>query len=179
MVRCADKATAEKVKSNEPPALIFIDGDGQEYFRTVIGAGNADEALQKGLDKYPRKDVSWATGDLASVLAQAREQNRLVALAFMDDKKDSETFAINLTDRWIAKHHEKLVFFRMNLDRNSPEAREYGVTLAPSLLILNPAEEGDAKKRIVTSALDKKELLTLRNTVVKAIEKTARTSSNR
>jgi hypothetical protein len=179
MVRCADKTTADKVKSQAPPALIFLDGDGKEYYRTAVSGGaGVEEAMKKALEMYANKPVSWATGDAGSLVEQSRSQKKLLALVFLDEKKDSEAFAKALEDRWIAKHHERLVFQRVEFERDSAAAKAWGVTSAPSMVLVNP-EEQDDKKRVIDRLASKKEIVSIRAFLVKAFEKAGRTSAQR
>src|ERR1700716_3144114 len=93
MVRCADKATSDKVKSSAISTMIFFDGDGKEYHRTIVGTSDSVEAaFKKANELYAKKAISWATGEPSAVMSQAKEdKKKLVALVFADDKKDSET----------------------------------------------------------------------------------------
>lgn len=177
MVRCADKATSEKVKSTMISTLIFFDGDGREYHRTPVTTTDSIEAAYKtALEKYSKKSVAWASGEPATVISDARsDAKKLVLLAFLDEKKDSEAVVNALEDRWNARHHERMVFTKVAFDRNSEVCRKYGVSNAPTLLLVNPAEE-DAKKSVVESLVSKKELVSVHNFLVKAFDKVDRAS---
>src|SRR5436309_2114812 len=93
MVRCADKTTSDKVKSSAISTMIFFDGDGKEYHRTIVGTVDTVEAaFKKASELYSKKSIAWATGETSDVLSAARgDTKKLVALAFLDEKKDSET----------------------------------------------------------------------------------------
>lgn len=172
MVRCADKTTSDRVKSTEISTMIFFDGDGKEYLRTPVGtADSVESAYRKALEMYARRPVSWASGDPSTVTAQVREdRKKLVALAFLDEKKDSGTFVASLEDRWVAKHHDRLVFAKTAFDRNSEECKKWGVTSAPTLLLVNPAEE-NPRKSIVDQLVSKKEVPSVRAFLIRGIEK--------
>ena len=179
MVRCADKATSDKVKSSAISTVIFFDGDGKEYFRTIVGtADSVEAAFKKAGELYAKKPISWATGETSDVLSQVRgDKKKLVALAFLDEKKDSETLLASLEDRWVAKYQERLVFSKVAFDRASEACRKYNVTSAPTVLLVNPSEE-DAKKSIVDSLVAKKELLSVRNFLARAFDKLDKASKN-
>jgi hypothetical protein len=179
MVRCADKATSDKVKSSAISTLIFIDGDGKEYYRTIVGtADTLEAAFKKASELYAKKSISWATGEASDVLSQARgDRKKLVALAFLDEKKDSETLVASLEDRWVAKYQERLVFTKIAFDRGSDACKKYNVTSAPTILLVNPSEE-DARKSVVDSLVSKKELLSVRNFLAKAFDKFDKASKN-
>jgi hypothetical protein len=172
MVRCADKATSDKVKSDAISTMIFFDGDGKEYHRTIVGTFDTVEAaFKKANELYAKKPISWATGETSDVLSQARgDKKKLVALVFADDKKDSETLVASLEDRWVAKHQERLVYTKIAYDRTSEICKKYNVTSAPTLILVNPAEE-DLKKSIVDQLVAKKELSTLHSFLIKAFDK--------
>ena len=156
--------------------MIFFDGDGKEYHRTVVGTPDSVEAAyKKAMEMYAKKPVSWASGETSAVASQVAGSKKLLALAFLDEKKDSETFVNSLEDRWVAKHHERFVFARVSFDRNSEECKTWGVTSSPTLLLINPAEE-NPKKRILDQLVAKKELTSVRAFLIKGIEKFDRAS---
>jgi hypothetical protein len=155
--------------------MIFFDGDGKEYLRTMVSTPDTVEAAyKKAMEMYAKRPVSWATGDTATVASQV-DSKKLLALAFLDEKKDSETFVTSLEDRWVAKHHDKFTFMKVAFDRNSEECRKWGVTAAPTLLLINPAEE-NPKKSIVDQMVSKKELPSVRAFLIKGIERFERNS---
>jgi len=179
MVRCADKATSDKVKSNAISTMIFLDGDGKEYYRTIVGTTDTVEAaFKKASELYAKKPIAWATGEAASVVSGAKgDAKKLVALAFLDEKKDSETLVASLEDRWVAKYQERLIFTKVAYDKTSELCKKYNVTTAPTLLLVNPEQE-DAKKSVVDSLVAKKELLSVRNFLAKAFDKLDKASKN-
>lgn len=172
MVRCADKATSEKVKSTAISTMIFFDGDGKEYHRTMVSTVDTVEAAyKKALEMYAKRSISWASGEPATVISESRSDGKkLVMLAFLDDKKDSEAVANALEDRWVAKHQDRLVFTKIAFDRTSEICKKYNVTGAPTLLLINPSEE-DARKSVVDSLVSKKELVSVHNFLVKSFDK--------
>lgn len=179
MVRCADKATSDKVKSEAISTMIFLDGDGKEYHRTVVGTFDSVEAaFKKANELYAKKPIAWATGEASDVLSQTRgDKKKLVALAFLDEKKDSETLVASLEDRWVAKQQERLVYTKIAFDRSSEICKKYNVTSVPTLILVNPAEE-DLKKSIVDQLVAKKELVSVHNFLVKAFDKFDKASKN-
>jgi hypothetical protein len=172
MVRCADKTTSDKVKSDAISTMIFFDGDGKEYLRTMVSSPDTVEAaFNKALEKYSKKPVAWASGEASDVVSQAAgDKKKLVALVFADGKKDSEALLAALEDRWVAKHHDRLTFSKIAYERNSEIAKKWNVSTAPTILLVNPSEE-DVKKRIVDQLVAKKELVSVRNFLVRGIEK--------
>jgi len=173
MVRCADKATSDKVKSTQISTMIFFDGDGKEYLRTPVStADSVEAAYKKALEMYARRPVSWSAGDSATAGADGK---KLVAMAFLDEKKDSEAFVASLEDRWVAKHHDRLTFVKVAFDRTSEECKKWGVTTAPTLLLVNPAEE-NPKKSILDQLVAKKEVSSIRAFLLRAFDKADRAS---
>jgi hypothetical protein len=156
--------------------MIFFDGDGKEYHRTMVSTPDTVEAAyKKALELYAKKPVSWATGEPSAVASQVGDSKKLLALAFLDEKKDSETFVASLEDRWVAKHHDRFVFTKVAFDRTSEECKKWGVNSAPTLLLINPAEE-NPKKSILDQLVAKKELTSVRAFLIKGIEKFDRAS---
>jgi hypothetical protein len=179
MVRCADKTTSDKVKSSAISTVIFFDGDGKEYHRTIVGTVDSVEAaFKKATELYSKRSIAWATGEAADVMSGAKgEAKKLVALAFLDEKKDSETLVASLEDRWVAKYHERMIFTKVAFDKNSELCKKYGVTSAPTLVLVNPTQE-DAKKSIVDQLVTKKELASVHSFLVKAFDKFDKGSKN-
>lgn len=180
MVRCADKTTSDKVKSSEISTMIFFDGDGREYLRQNVATPDSVEAaFKKAQEVYASKPISWATGDSASAAEAARggEKKKLVALAFVDDRKDSAAMLSALEDRWLVKHQERLVFVKIAYDKASEECRKWAVTSAPTLILVNPSEE-NPKKAVVDQLVAKKELTTLHTFLVKAFDKIDKAAKN-
>jgi len=179
MVRCADKTTSEKVKSDAISTMIFFDGDGKEYHRTPVSTVDSVEAAyKKAMELYAKRSIAWASGEASDVVSQARgDKKKLVALAFLDEKKDSETLVSSLEDRWVAKHQDRLVFTKVAFDRSSDLCKKYNVTTAPTLILITPSEE-DPKKSIVDTMVAKKELVSVRNFLVKAFDKFDKASKN-
>src|SRR5262249_13847300 len=95
---------------------------------------------------------------------------KLVALAFLDDRKDSEGLVASLEDRWVVKFHERMIFTKVAYDKNSELCKKYNVTSAPTLILVNPSQE-DAKKSIVDQLVAKKELGSVRSFLMKAFDK--------
>jgi len=179
MVRCADKATSDKVKSDAISTMIFFDGDGKEYHRTIVGTVDTVEAaFKKASELYAKRPVAWATGEPSDVISGAKEdKKKLVALAFLDDKKDSETLVNSLEDRWVAKYQDRLIFTKIAYDRTSELSKKYNVTSAPALILVNPSQE-DAKKSVVDQLVAKKELATVHSFLVKAFDRFDKASKN-
>jgi len=179
MVRCADKATSDKVKSDAISTVIFFDGDGKEYHRTIVStADTVEAAFKKANELYAKRPISWASGEPASVMSDTRsDRKKLVALAFLDDKKDSETLVASLEDRWTAKYQDRLAFTRVAFDRTSEICKKYNVSSVPTLILVNPSEE-DAKKSVVDQLVAKKELASVRSFLVRAFDKFDRASKN-
>jgi len=149
MVRCADKATAEKVNAKAIPSLVFYDGDGQEFLQKAVTNGEGIEnaalsieaAMKEALEKYAPKPVSWASGEVAGVLEQGASEKKPVVLVFVDDKESSKEFLESLNDRWIVKHHDKAIFVQAPYDRESDLCKEWRVGQAPTALLVNASAE--------------------------------------
>lgn len=171
MVRASDKGTAMKVKAKRPPEMVFFDGDGEEFYRAgVRDASSMQTAFSEALKKYSSQEISWASGEVADILTQAKEQKRLVVLAFMDEKDPSQGLVKSLQDRWNVKHHKDLLFVKVAYERNSEACKAWGVTSCPVLLLVNPLED-DARKRVLDKLIAKKDLRSVKTFLVKGLEK--------
>lgn len=176
MVRCADKTTAVRVKSAATSTMIFLDGDGREFYRTYVGPDTVANAFSDANQKYSKKEISWASGQASDLMSQAKGDKKLVALAFTDEGKDSQVFLENLKDRWIAKYHDKLNFLQMPFDRNSAACKEWGVSACPALVLVNPQQE-DAKTRVIDRLQGKRELVSIHAFLAKHLDRLMEASS--
>ena len=147
MVRCADKATALKVKSASPPGLIFLDGDGVEFMRVdAITPDSIESHMRAALEKYGPKEIAWAGSDAAA--------SRPTAMVFVDERKESQALLKALSDRWLAKHHEKLAFVKHEFSKDDPTCKQYKITSSPTIVLLDKDQkEVDrlVSKTLVTS----------------------------
>jgi hypothetical protein len=178
LVRCADKTTADRVKSSAISTVIYLDGDGKEFLRKGVSAETLEAAFQEANQKYSKKEISWPTGEAKEVISQAKLEKKLVALAFTDEGKDSQVFLENLQDRWVAKYHDRLTFLKLPFDRNSETCKEWGVTGSPTLVLVNPQEE-DAKKRVIDRLTSKRELVSIHAFLAKNLDRLESQSSPR
>jgi hypothetical protein len=171
--------TADRVKSEMPGAIIFLDGDGKEFYRIYVDPSTVEKAFGQANLKYSKKELSFASGDVKNLIPQVYDEKKLLAIAFVDDGKDSQAFLENLQDRWVAKYHEKLVFAKVPFDRGAESSKEWGVTAAPSLVLFNP-QEGDDKKRVVDRLIGKKELVSIHGFLAKNLDRSdAKTAPRR
>jgi len=139
MVRCADKATAVKVKSEAPPALIFLDGDGTEFMRVGgITPESIEGHMRSALEKYGSREIAWK---------ESAAPGKPTARIFVDERKESQAFLEALTDRWLAKHHEKLAFVKTPYGKDDPACKELKITSAPALVLLD--KDGKEVDRLV------------------------------
>ncbi len=143
LVRVTDKKAARGVKAAYPREAIILDCDGDEIHRAVLAdAPSLKLAMEKALQKYGPREVAWATLD--GKLPE--DEKRPVVMAFVDDKKDSADTLKALEDRTVAKLHGRFLFVRAAFRRDSEEARKWGVSQAPTLVVADPAK-GEALER--------------------------------
>lgn len=149
-VRVVDKKTAQDLKATRCGDVIFLDGDGDEFYRSVFQDIRAlDRAMEQALLKYAPKEIAWGSYDAKSTATQVQtpENRRLVLLGFSDDKKESAEALKVLEDRQLVKYHEKFLFVRIAFKKDSEESKKWGVTQAPSMVLVDPAK-GDVVDRL-------------------------------
>jgi len=146
-VRLCCRKTAESLKATTAPEAIFIDGDGLEYHRAVFAdAKSLDRAMTEASEKYAPRAISWAPYD-GKLPASSDEAKRLVVLAFVDNGKESVEALKALEDRRVVKLHERLSFVRARVRLDSEEAKRWGVTQLPTLLLVDPAKGETLEKQ--------------------------------
>ena len=115
------------------------------------------------------KEITWAK-DIATALAEAKKSDKAVNLVFVDEenKRITPKFLKALTDRWIAKHHDKMVFVKLNFDPKSDVCREWKVLGSPAMILVDPNTE-DKVKRILGKHLSRTSVRDVRKSIVKAL----------
>lgn len=147
-VRVVDKKTAQDLKATRCGEIIFLDVDGDEYYRSGFqDIRTLDRALEQGVQKYSSKEIAWSTFDPKATMTQTTEARRLLLLGFADDKKESGEALKILEDRQLVKFHERFQFVRIAYKKDSEESRKWGVTQVPSFVIVDPAK-GDVVDRL-------------------------------
>lgn len=168
-VKCGDKKTAEEVKATNPPEVIFYNPDGEEIHRqSVKDAASIDNAMEQALKKYANREISWNAFDDAA-LDSARESGKVVILAFASDSKDSEAALKALEDRQLAKLHDSVVFLKATFEKDGRTEKLWGVSSAPTLVLIDPTKEAGSKATL-EKIMGKKSPLSLKASIQKALK---------
>jgi hypothetical protein len=135
MIKVTEKKVAQELENTVIPNLMLVtpDGDklGSVQFKDVAGI---EDAMKKALEQYQPAVINWKPCSESEILGG----RGLSLIAFVNDKKESETLLKNLEDRWIARDHEKLSFFKETFDKDSEVCKKWGVFGAPTLLLVDP-----------------------------------------
>ena len=123
--------------------------------------------MNEALRIYGPKAITWTPYDEAS-LAAARESGKLVLLAFASDSKDSEATLKALEDRSIAKSHEKILFLKADYVKDGHAEKLWGVSYAPTILVVDPTKEAGSKA-VIDRVTGKKSAASLRGTIEKGL----------
>ncbi|MBI2898744.1 MAG: hypothetical protein HYY17_01020 [Planctomycetes bacterium] len=92
----------------------------------------------------PSKSVMWNTYDDAG-LAQAKEAGRLGLILFTDDSKSSEYTVNSFENRVLERFFDRATFFKIAYTKDSHEAKLWGVSGGPTLVLFDPAKEPGSK----------------------------------
>lgn len=172
-VKVFDKKTQEQIKATSRGEVIIVDPEGNELARKVLaGAPDMLAALKEADQKYGPKQIAWLPCD-EKALADAKEAKKLVVLAFADDGKDSGPTLKALEDRAVSRFHEQCVFLKSEYQKDSEEAKRWGVTVAPSVLFVDPSKEAGAKA-VVEKLSGKREPSHFKTAFTKALKALAR-----
>lgn len=173
-VRCGDKKTAEEVGAKSPPEVIFFNPDGEEILRMGIrDLSSLQRAMDMANQKYGPKEIAWAEYDAAALQAAS---GKLVVLAFADDSKDCQSTLKALEDRALVKFHEKIVFLKTAYRKDSEEAKLWGVSAAPAVVLIDPTKEAGSKA-VIERLVGKRNWTQFRKPIeraVKALDKSGR-----
>jgi hypothetical protein len=147
-VRVVDKKMAQELKATRCAEIIFLDCDGDEFCRSSFqDVRTLDKAMEQALQKYSPKEIAWAAYDAKAGVTASEERKRLVVLGFSDEKKESSEALKVLEDRQLVKFHDRFLFLRVAFKKDSEECRKWGVTQAPTVVIVDPAK-GDVVDRL-------------------------------
>lgn len=139
--RVTDKKMAQELKATRVREAIFIDGDGTEMHRATFNDGRSlDRAMGAALEKYAPREIAWRSYDAKETVAATEERKKLVLLGFADERKESAEALKVLEDRQLAKYHERFLFMKAAFRKDSEEAKKWGVSQAPSFVIVDPAK---------------------------------------
>jgi hypothetical protein len=129
-----DQALATKLKIQGAPMVLFTDSDGDVIHKASIPTPEAlfDAMMSVQKEKYVNAPISW--GD---IVRTGPIKKRLLVVAFDDEKSDGLSA---LEDRSVVKYHSKCEFVKLTYQKDSDEAKKWGVTQTPAILICDPAE---------------------------------------
>jgi hypothetical protein len=147
-VRVVDKKTAQDLKATRCGDIIFLDADGDEYYRSGFqDVRSLEKVIEEGQHRYCSREITWTAFDPKATMAQTSEAKRLLVLGFSDDKRESAEGLKVLEDRQLVKYHDRCQFVRIFFKKDSEDSRKWGITQAPSLVIVDPAK-GDVLDRL-------------------------------
>ncbi len=162
--RVTDKKMAQELKATRIREAIFIDGDGVEMHRATFSDGRSlDRAMGAAVEKYAPREIAWKSYDAKETVA-TEERKKLVLLGFADDKKESADALKVLEDRQLAKYHERFLFMKAAFRKDSEEAKKWGVSQAPSFVIIDPG-----KGEVLDRASGRRTVKELKPLIVKAL----------
>ena len=168
-VKCSDLKTVKLVRAVSKCELIVLDPEMADVHRVVLkGPADVAPALKAALAAYARKPISWAT-DAPPV----ESGKQMTVLLFASDSDADVAVVGALEDRRVASLHEKCVFVRITYRKDSPESKDWNVSQAPTLLLLDSTRDFKAKS-VLDRALGKKNPREMRSFLAKglaAIEK--------
>ncbi len=168
-MKCADKKTATEIKPSTPPEILFYDCDGELISRNpVTDAASVENAMKGALTKYSNKEITWQQYDERSIEG-AKDSGKLVVLSFVNDKDESLATLKNFEDRTIAKKHDKILFVKINYEKDSAEAKKYGAIQAPTVLYIDPNKA--VEKQVIEKVSGKQSVNAIRNSLAKAFAK--------
>ena len=138
-VRVADRKTAAEIRATRCLEVIFLDPDGEEVHRAEFKDAPAlEKSMATASELCGPRPVAWVSAD-GGLPAQTGAGGRPVVLAFTDDRKESADVLKSLEDRVVASIQDRLVFVKSAWKKDGEEAKRWGVTQAPTFVIVDPA----------------------------------------
>lgn len=144
--RVSDKRGAEELKATRSLELLFLAADGDEVHRGVFSdLACLEKDLAAAAKRTTPRAPDWATVDFGK---PAPEGAKPVVLFLTDDRKDSQDALKSLESAEMAPLHEKVVFVRHAWKKDSEEAKKYGATQAPTVVVLDPESREPLDKAV-------------------------------
>jgi hypothetical protein len=148
-----DQAGANRFKVRGAPMVLFTDGDGAVLHRaSIVSPETLFDAMTVVLkEKFVNVPVSW--GD---VVRTGPITKRLLVVGFEGEKGGGLKV---LEDRTLVKYHANCEFVKLPFSKDGEDARRWGVTQAPTILVCDPMERvlekvsGDKSPAEVKAAL--------------------------
>lgn len=131
----------DKHKVERMPTILFLDPDGKKVdeFVGVKPPEELEPLLKSVTEKFGRKPRFHKEYDQA--LDRAKAESKPLALFFFDAKQASVDYAKALDDKSLEELFEKIVFVKVEVKKDSAEAKRYGVTAPPVIVVANPTSE--------------------------------------
>ena len=119
--------------------MVFTDPDGDEILRaTFLDPRSLENAMKAALEKYRDRPVSWK-GEVGPT------SKKLLVVGFDDEAGQGLKV---LEDRWIVKFHDRCEFVRLPARKDGEDAKKWGVTSFPALVLCDPSQESPEKSPI-------------------------------
>jgi hypothetical protein len=130
-----DQTLANRFKVTGAPMALFTDGDAHVLHRAPVSSPETlYDAMVTVLEKkFVNQAVAW--GD---VVRTGPIQKKLLVVGFDDGK--GEALKV-LEDRTLVKYHANCEFVKLPFRKDGEEARRWGVTQAPAILVCDPMEK--------------------------------------
>jgi YHS domain-containing protein len=109
-----------------------------------------------------------ALNSIDAALKQGKEDAKPVVILFMDASAKSKTWAENLGDKDLDEAFAKVTYSAVVFDKD--EAKKYGVSSAPGLVIVDPTAEGTKVLKTLTTSAPK----TVKSEIEIAVKKVAK-----
>jgi len=143
------------------PAVLFTDADGEEIHRsTFLDQNSLENAMKAALEKYRNRPVSWKSEAVAT-------SKKLLVVGFDDEA--GEALKV-LEDRSIVKFHDRCEFVRLPAKKDGEEAKKWGVSTFPALVLCDPSQESPEKSPI-ERLIGKKSTGTVKLAIQRALAK--------
>lgn len=154
-----DQTLANKFKVQGAPMVLFTDGDGDIIHRASIPTPEAlfEAMMAVHKEKYVNAPISW--GD---VVRTGPIQKKLLVVGFEGEKGDG--LAV-LEDKTLVKYHARCEFVKLPFQKDGEDAKRWGVTQTPSVLICDPAE------RVLDRLVGKKQPPDIKAGLLRALKK--------
>lgn len=139
-VRVCEKKTAQAVRAAKAPEAIFLDAEGDEFYRSGFADSvTLDRAMTAALEKFASRPAPWI-GDLPA----APSGKQLLIVAFDDEKGESlKAFE----DKSLVKYHERFDYVRFTLKKDAEIAKKWGAT-QPAVFLCDGTKEHPEKNAI-------------------------------
>ncbi|MBI4244006.1 MAG: hypothetical protein HY606_07945 [Planctomycetes bacterium] len=141
--------TSKSAASSLGVTKSFVVADGYNDVIATSSLDNPGEAISKANNIYTDRSPSWSE-DINNTLKENEktENSKLIVCAFTSEEtKTSDKTLVTLANRvlWKARSSERVIWVKENFNKESVQAKQFGITNDGEVALIRVLEDGTSK----------------------------------